>query len=116
MFKEIKIGEHAVPMVANAATPIRYKQIFKRDLLVTMTESEGVEIGILVQELGYVMAMAAAKVDMGLLNEDSYIAWLEGFEAMDFMDEAVAVDVMGLYQGNKETSVEPKKKAVRQKG
>lgn len=33
MYKVVQIGEKKVPMLANAATPIRFKQLFKKDLL-----------------------------------------------------------------------------------
>lgn len=33
MFGNVKIGDKVVPMLANAATPIRFRQLFKRDLL-----------------------------------------------------------------------------------
>lgn len=111
MFKEVKIGGKNLPMVANAATAIRYKQVFGRDLLKEMSADDDLSVAGLVQELGYIMAMAGAGEDMNKLNNETYIKWLEGFDALDFFDENVATDIMNLWQGNKEVSAQAKKKS-----
>lgn len=110
MFKEVKIGGKLFPMVANAATAIRYKQVFGRDLLKEMSNEDEMSVAGLIQELGYIMAMAGAGEDMNKLNQETYITWLEGFDALDFFDETAATDIMNLWQGNKAVSAEAKKK------
>lgn len=90
MFKTIKIGETELEMSANAATPFRFKQVFKKDLLQILgneekAETEGVEA---VTQLAYIMAKQAEKTDMSKLNEEGFITWLEDFGAMDFVNSA----------------------------
>lgn len=114
MFKEVNVGGKPFPMVANAATAIRYKQVFGRDLLKEMTSEDGVNVAGIVQELGYIMAMAGAGEDMNKLNQETYVSWLEGFEALDFYEEETAVDIMNLWQGNREVSATAKKKPEQQ--
>ena len=100
MFKEISVGDKLVPMLANAATPYRFKQIFHKDLLKIMfsttAENESEDD---VQKLAYVMSMQAAKRDLTQLNEETYIDWLEQFDPLDIFMASDAV--MKLYQRNK---------------
>jgi hypothetical protein len=109
MFAEIQIGAEMVPMEANAATPFRFKQVFKRDFLALaskgLEDAEAAEVGA---QLAYIMAMQGAKADMTKLNEDAFYAWLEGFGPNDIM--MALGEVMELYNGNTATTVSPKKK------
>ena len=113
MYKEIKIGEHNVPMIANAATPLRYKMIFNKDLISQFQNTEeNTSKGIdSITELAFIMAKAAeakeGKSDMNKLNQDVFVAWLEQFEPMDI--PMASEDIVGLYMGNALTSSEPKK-------
>ena len=90
MFKKITIDGKEIELTANAATPFRFKQTFHKDLFAILgneakAESEGVEA---VTQLAYIMAKQAEKADMGKLNEDDFIAWLEDFSAMAFVNSA----------------------------
>lgn len=115
MFKVVKIGEKDVPLQANAATGIRYKQVFKKDLLQQVdmvNETDAMISADMLMELAFIMAMSAEKHDMNRLNYDAFVEWLEDFEFMDFLAEDVASEIMAVWQGNREQSVTPKKKDV----
>lgn len=113
MYREIKVGEKMVPMVANAATALRYKHVFGKDLIVELQQAQGDTAKGFnsLPELAFVMAKAAeakeGKVNMGLLNEENFMDWLEQFDSMDIVTAAEAV--INLYMGNSEASVEQKK-------
>lgn len=90
MFKTLTIDGKKMEITANAATPFRYKQVFKKDLFAVLgnedkAQNEGVET---VTELAFIMAKQAEKADMNKLNYDEFIQWLEGFSAMAFVNSA----------------------------
>lgn len=110
---KVKIGETEVEMLANAASPIIYRQIFHKDFLRMLQEiqTEGNEaIGVsLFEEMGFCMSMQAVKPlsELGKLNESDYIEWLSQFEANALM--LAAVDIANLYNGQ-ETGLSKAKK------
>lgn len=114
MFKKIKIGGITVPMLANGATPLRYKQVFHKDIISEFQQAQDDYSKIIssVPELAYIMAMQAkakdGEVNLNLINEDGYMEWVEQFEAMDLPMETEKIT--NLYMGNNETTSEPKKK------
>lgn len=111
MYREIKIGKNTIPMLANGATPIRYRMVFKKDLINEFQQVEGNNYSIAVDtlsELAFIMAQAAQMEDMSKLNMEVYIEWLEQFEPLD-LTEAVE-EIVDLYMGNSETISEVKKK------
>ena len=90
MFKKITIDGKELEFAANAATPFRYKQVFKKDLFAILgneqkAEAEGVEA---VTELAFIMAKQAEKADMNKLSYDEFVAWLEDFGPMAFVENA----------------------------
>ena len=98
-------------MSANGATPIRYRMVFGKDLL---SEFQNVDNNYSVaidtiSELAFIMAKAAEKADMDLLNKAAYVAWLEQFEPFDITN--AAEEIVELYMGNTVTTSEVKKKA-----
>ena len=114
MYREIIIGSKTVPMLANGATPIRYRMTFRKDLISefeNIQKGEGVSTSI--SELAYIMAKAAEsqndKKPMAILNIEDYIEWLEQFEALDIT--MAAEEIVSLYMGNEEQLSEAKKKA-----
>lgn len=108
MFGKVKIGDKEVEMLANGATPYRYKQIFHDDYLAKVTSGiSDADATDMMAKMGYVMAMQAAKADMGSLSEDSYIEWLEQFEPNDIY--AASSEISDIYAGNTKTEVDPKK-------
>jgi len=97
MFKTLTIDGKEMEFAANAATPFRYKQVFKKDLFAILgneekAEAQGVET---ITELAYIMSKQAEKVDMNKLNYDEFITWLEDFSAMAFI--SVAEDILNIY-------------------
>lgn len=114
MYREIEIGEKKIPMLANGATPVRYKLIFGKDLI---TEFQGAEQNAAaamdaLPELAFIMAKAAEaqdkKVDMNKLNREMYLEWLEQFGPMDL--PLASEQILAIYTGNQIMTSEPKKK------
>jgi len=113
MYKEVKVGNTTVPMLANGATPIRYKLLFHKDILAEFKSIEGDESKIAtVGELAFIMAMQAkahdGEYDISKLNEEDYLTWLEQFNPLDI--EMSSDKIIDVYVGNTVTSSEPKKK------
>ena len=115
MYREIKIGEMSIPMLANGATPIRYRMVFGKDIMSEFNQSQDdvVKASSSLSELAFIMAKAAEafneKKAMTTLNQESYVEWLEQFEPLDLV--LAAEDIVNLYMGNGETLSEAKKKA-----
>lgn len=113
MQKEIKIGGTTIPMRATAATAIRYRQVFGKDLIVELArekaEAENLEI---IQKLAFIMAKAAEGADMNTLSVRMYIDWLDERDYMDLVD--ALPDVIGLYMAGKGTLSDAKKKETPQ--
>ena len=107
ILKDPSGGKRTVPMVANAATLIRYKQLFHSDLLSGMINAEGNFDVDVVSKLAFVMAKQAAKADMKALNMDQFIDWLEDFDSMAFIENIN--EIVGIYSNSKENTSEEKK-------
>lgn len=133
MYKEVKLltasGEKAIPMLANAATPIVFRRVFHQDLMIEIDkytkafsqvkddpdalEHGDVEVDLdMAGKLAYVMSAAAEKAAgmaaaMSDLSFDGYMDWLESFEPVAFV--LASADIFGLYSGNQQTSSTGKK-------
>lgn len=109
MYKEIQIGEKKIGLKATASTTYRFKQVFKRDILKVMMDTSGAHQAEEddVMRLAYIMAMSARGEDMGKLNEDSYIGWLDQFDPMDLF--IAQEDILDVFQKNKKTEETQKK-------
>lgn len=113
MYREIEIGGINTPMLATGSTPIRYKLIFKKDLL---KEFDGLATDIgkseTLSELAFLMSMQAQaqdkKCDLNKLNFEAYINWLDQFEP--YAIEYASDEIIDLYTANLTTTSEPKKK------
>lgn len=97
MIKTVVVEGKEMEFAANAATPFRFRQIFKKDLLTILgnekkAEEEGLET---IMQLAFVMAKQAEKADMTKQNEDAFIDWLEGFGPMAFVESAE--DILNVY-------------------
>lgn len=114
MFREITIGGIKVPMLANAATPLRYKQHFHGDILkqINSDMDNAEKVTGPVTELAYIMAIQAkakeGKIDINLVKETDYIDWLEQFDPLDI--PMASEEIIKLYFGNAYTEAEAKKK------
>ena len=114
MFKNIEIGGITVPMLANGATPIRYRHVFHKDIITEFQQAQDDYSKVVnsMPELAFIMAMQATAqdgaIDLNLLDEDAYLEWVEQFGAMDL--PMASEQIINLYLGNNATSSEPKKK------
>lgn len=108
---KITIGNKNVELVANAATPVFFKQIFHEDFFilaenfaVSPTNGESVDI---YSRIAFVASQQAKKADMESLTFSDYVKWLEQFEAYDM---AQAVDsIAEIYAHQAEPTAKPKK-------
>lgn len=130
MFKAITLTtydgqEKDVEFLANAATPLRYKQIFGGDLIQKFVDAKKDKNGEttynidFLGELAFLMAMQAKKksddsICLEKLSFDSYLNWLEEFGGMAI--ENKAEEIIGVYLGNAHTDSEAKKKEDKPKG
>lgn len=111
MYSEIKLSdpqgnERTVPMLANAATPIRFKNLFHADILNSILQDGEFDIDI-VSKLAFVMAKQAAKQDFSTINFDKYVEWLEDFDSMTFIEKSA--EIFTTYINSRENKSIPKK-------
>ena len=112
MTKEITIGGKQITFTANAATPIYYKQFFKKDLMkytgVNEQEAAMELVDGDINELAFIMAKQADKADMLKLTFANYLEWLECFNALDLTMKAN--EIYMVYVADSVPMDEPKKK------
>lgn len=106
-------GGREIKLAANAATPLRYKQLFGQDLLrvfqqSTKTEEDGVLLADIVAQLAFIMNRQAEKQDLNAVSMDEFYSWLEDFGSMDFV--LAGQDIMNVYLDSTKVSVDAKKK------
>ena len=108
------LGDKTVPMMVNAATPIRFRNLFGKDLLTTIyegTREGGVDLTVasdIAPELAFIMAKAAEKADMNALSVEMYLKWLEDFGPLDFVN--ATEEIFNFYYGDQATTADSKKK------
>lgn len=110
----------AVPMRADAAVPILYRQKFGRDIFSDLGKMasgfegkkkgdaallEGIDLE-LISNLAYIFAKRADKT-----ISDDQVEWLSQFDMMELI--YAAADIIGLWQGNASTQSQSKKNSVR---
>lgn len=104
----IDFGGKPTELVANGATPVLYKRVFRRDFLNSANKADDMDIYV---ELAFIMAKQAEKPLSELINGlkyEDYLGWVQDFEAMDIISKVT--DVFALYQGQAvQTSVSKKK-------
>jgi hypothetical protein len=113
MIQTIQIGDNGgeLRLAANAATPLRFKQLFKLDLLKILSDlsqENSAELVEPITKLAYVMNMQAKGENMNALSEDGFFEWLEGFEPMDFA--YASEKIMNVYLASSQPSSVAKKK------
>lgn len=103
----MEIGGKELELVANAATPFRFKQVFHKDLFSVLgNEERAAEEGVeTITQLAYVMTKQAEKADMNKLSEDGFIDWLEDFPPMAFVDSAE--EILNAYMDQTEGTATP---------
>ena len=115
MYREITIGDKNIPMLANGATPIRYRMTFGKDIIseFEQVQQDSGKASSSISELAFIMAKAAESLNekkpMSNLNQEKFIEWLEQFEPLDLT--LAAEEIVDLYMGNEQTLSEVKKKA-----
>ena len=104
----IDFGGKPVELVANGATPVLYKRVFRRDFLNSANKADDMDVYV---ELAFIMAKQAEKPMAELINSlkyEDYLEWIENFGAMDIVEKVT--DIFSLYQGQAvQTSVSKKK-------
>ena len=114
MYKEVKVGNTTVPMLANGATPIRYRMVFGKDIIseFQLADEDGGRVSTIITELAFIMAKAAeaqnGQISMATLNQETFVDWLEQFEPMDLA--MASEEIVEVYMGNQITHSEVKKK------
>ena len=113
MITNIKVGGDEFSLIANAATPFRFKQVFGKDLLTvfqksTQSEEDGMILSEVVTQLAYIMHKQAEKADMNQLSLDDFYTWLEDYEPMEFT--MVGQEIINAYLASTQVSVDAKKK------
>lgn len=85
----VKIGTQELGMLANAASPIIYKNIFHEDFLKKCQAFEKDQDAELFQKMGFVMWKQAQGLPirelMSEITIEEYYEWLAGFEPLDIM-------------------------------
>lgn len=105
MYGKVTIGDKDIPMLANAATPFRFKSIFHTDILQNMMKGDEGDVTEY-EKLAFVMAMQAEKKDMTKLSEEDFISWLEDFEFTDVVN--ALPQVVNIYMKNTSSDSDPK--------
>lgn len=114
MTEIINIGDKAVEMRADGATPFLYKQAFSKDLIKIFSDAtEGADIvaaSEMASELGFVMAQQAKSPDPLNVNlsKGEFMKWLSQFEPLDLATSSI--DIINLYIGTYKTDSTAKKK------
>ena len=109
---KIQIGGTDVEMLANAASPIIYKRVFRQDWFKALSDLQSDESGAegisYFEQMGFIMAMQASKPDqLAGLSFDDYLNWLAQFESDDLM--TAVGDIAAIYRGQEVTNSQPKK-------
>ena len=118
MRKTITIGTKNIELVANAASPYLYKQVFHEDYLLQSRKLAEEEDSAVVDstaadmfvKLGYIMANQASAKDMTRLNYDGFLNWLSQFEPNDVL-EAVN-EIADVWRGQEAATSVPKNSGV----
>lgn len=118
MLQTVKIGEKELSLLANAATPIRYKMVFGEDIMVAFNQINGKkrdegEILDISSQLAFIMNKQATcdKEALKGLTKEVYIEWLEDFGPMDFVN--ASTEIFNTYLGTTGTTSKPKNVASR---
>ena len=108
MTAEILIGEQPVKMCGNAATPIRFKQVFHQDLLMNFKGMTTDEFDTdMLKQLAYIMSAQAEGADFRALTFETFVEWMSQFEEMDFLEKVG--EIINLWMKSSATSVKNRK-------
>lgn len=113
MTKDITIGDKTIKMKSTAALSYRYKSCFHKDVYTEIkkvydSDDPGKRLPMeLIQELGYIMALAGENRSSEA-TEEGFFEWLDEFEPMDMM--IASGDIANLYFHSRKSGSESKKK------
>ena len=105
----VKIGEKDVEMLANAASPYLYSQLFHEDFLQIIQQPAPPPN--VFEKMGYIMTcQATMKTEelFGGLKITDFYKWLESFEPMAILQ--ATKDIAELYTGQEVQLSSPKEK------
>ena len=105
--KVINIDGKELEFAANAATPIRYKQVFHEDMLSAAQDTDNPDYYGFIVKLAYVLNAQAEGKGFAKKNFDNFCEWLEGFSSMAFLD--VADDIVTEWTASEQTTSASKK-------
>lgn len=130
MFRKVTLQDYKsedmeVEFLANAATPLRYKATFRKDLLTQFANAKSEDENSIkldvdfISELAFIMAMQARAlndptVKLDALSHEMYVEWLEKLDS--FTIEGNGSEIVEVYAGNQFTSSEAKKNTDEQSG
>lgn len=105
----VKLGDRSITFCGNAATPIRYKQVFHKDLLMSFKSMSAEDFDVdMITQLAYIMAMQAEGADFKTISFDDFIDWVSQFEQNDVLE--ASPDIINLWMSGSKTNVKAKKK------
>ena len=115
MIKSINIGGQDLLLASNGATPIRFKMVFKQDLMVTFSkidskDVDGAESLELTEKLAFIMNKQATikdKKEWASISYDDFVDFTEAFEVFDLAN--AAAEIMSIYLGQASGDSSPKK-------
>ena len=104
----IDFGGKSVELVANGATPVLYKRVFRRDFLSSANKADDMDVYV---ELAFIMAKQAEKPMAELINSlkyEDYLEWIESCGTLDVVEKVS--EIFTLYQGQAIQTNKEKKK------
>lgn len=118
MLKTIKLitvqgTEKEVSFLSTGTTAIRYKQIFHKDLMPSITKLlRDKELNpdadlIVSQELAFVMNKQAEGRNMNTVTYEEYLTWIDEYDSASLFQNIA--DFIKIYTGSKGSTSEPKK-------
>lgn len=107
MYKVFKVGDIEVPANITAALPYRYQQVFHEDFLgIIGKDLEYNKIFEFGGKILYIANASAEKKDMGKLNFDDFIEFLDQFNNGDLIE--ASNDIVSFAFESTKTAVSPK--------
>ena len=118
MLKTIKLitvqgTEKEVSFLSTGTTAIRYKQIFHKDLMPSITkllrdEELNPDADLIVsQELAFIMNKQAEGRNMNTVTYEEYLTWIDEYDSASLFQNIA--DFIKIYTGSKGSTSEPKK-------
>ena len=108
MKKVVAIGSKEIPMLANAASVILYKNVFHEDFLALMQKQPAP--ADLFVKMGFIFAKQGAGMTMkevNSLSEDHFLEWLADFEPLDVLLASDSISELFTAQAEKTSDPKP---------